>query len=938
MSPSTSSTTGSSGTRNWRPSSIRWICAASVPTRRPSSPWPSAVPGPTRVADSPRPTGTCGSAITTSISSPAIWPPCSPGSVCSPALIDEVVAADRRLARRGSRSPLSRTPAMLTSVRTAWPLRGRDGEIADLGALLRRRRGALLAGPSGVGKTSLASAVADELEPAGWTVVRVVASRPAAGIPLGALAALLAPSEARRMTACAASVQARAGIAALAAGRPAVLVVDDAQWLDEASAVVLHQLVAQGDVTVLATLRTGRAGARSGHRAVEGRAGGTHRGRTAGRRGGARPARGGSRRARRDAHRDAAVAAVRWQRAVPPGARRRSGPARAAPASRRPVVHRHAPAGITAPGRAGGRTLRRPRRAERTALEVIAVGEPIRLGMLDELADRDAVERLEAAGLDRRRADPASTSWRVRRTRCTATSCDPRCPTCGGAGSCERWPTPSSAEAPPARDDIDPPGAVAPRRWRARRHLGCCWRRRARPTSPSTGRRPNVSPAPPGPPTTASRRPSVLADVLFARGGFVEREQLLADVGGHRHDGRGTGRRRHVPRPRIVLGPGRRRGRRACPRRSRSRSDRSAVVVGDPGHPGDPASARPAATARCSTLLADLPDDAMSGRARLQAALAEAFALPGVGRGEDAVARIDAAISAGAELGPQLDAVHGPACCCHPKPWRWSRLGRLDDAAAGRPHRAGRRGRHREPRRRRRSSASTLGWVQLHQGLLVSAQRTYRESAAAFRSSSYRGPLRWALGGLLFAAALARDTGSGQRGGARPRCPRPPPGGTVRHDDQPGARLGGGGRRRPRAGPSPAPRRRRPKHAPEGRCSMRAPPCTTSPASAAPTKSPTACTRWPPSRQGEYLQVLADNAAGLARGDPVALGDAAERFAAMGFNLRAAESAMAASEASARAHDQRAATRWATPRHRTGRPVRNARHTASWSVAPGRCH
>ena len=36
-----------------------------------------------------------------------------------------------------------------------------------------------------------------------------------------------------------------------------MLVVDDAQWLDEASAVVLHQLVAQGDVTLLATMRSG---------------------------------------------------------------------------------------------------------------------------------------------------------------------------------------------------------------------------------------------------------------------------------------------------------------------------------------------------------------------------------------------------------------------------------------------------------------------------------------------------------------------------------------------------------------------------------------------------------------------------------------------------------------------------------------------------------
>jgi hypothetical protein len=39
--------------------------------------------------------------------------------------------------------------------------------------------------------------------------------------------------------------------------------------------------------------------------------------------------------------------------------------------------------------------------------------------------------------------------------------------------------------------------------------------------------------------------------------------------------------------------------------------------------------------------------------------------------------------------------------------------------------------------------------------------------------------------------------------------------------------------------------------------------------------------------------ILADNAAAYTRGDPSALGDAAERFAASGFN-RAAESAMAA--------------------------------------------
>ena len=80
-------------------------------------------------------------------------------------------------------------------------------------------------------------------------------------------------------------------------------------------------------------------------------------------------------------------------------------------------------------------------------------------------------------------------------------------------------------------------------------------------------------------------------------------------------------------------------------------------------------------------------------------------------------------------------------------------LGRLDDAAE-----AAQAGQEAAIATGNRAAAgffgATLGWVQLHQGLLVSAQRTYRESATAFRASSHHGPLRWALGGLLFAAAL----------------------------------------------------------------------------------------------------------------------------------------------------------------------------------------
>jgi DNA-binding CsgD family transcriptional regulator len=137
---------------------------------------------------------------------------------------------------------------MLTGVRTTWPLGGRDEEVAHVGALVRRGRGVLLAGPPGVGKTSLAALVGGGLESAGWTVVRVVASRTAASVPFGALAPLLTPGAALG-DGTPALVQARAGIASLAVGRPSLVVVDDAQWLDEASAVVLHQL--RGDPSAL---------------------------------------------------------------------------------------------------------------------------------------------------------------------------------------------------------------------------------------------------------------------------------------------------------------------------------------------------------------------------------------------------------------------------------------------------------------------------------------------------------------------------------------------------------------------------------------------------------------------------------------------------------------------------------------------------------------
>jgi DNA-binding CsgD family transcriptional regulator len=62
---------------------------------------------------------------------------------------------------------------------------------------------------------------------------------------------------------------------------------------------------------------------------------------------------------------------------------------------------------------------------------------------------------------------------------------------------------------------------------------------------------------------------------------------------------------------------------------------------------------------------------------------------------------------------------------------------------------------------------------------------------------------------------------------------------------------------------------------------------------------------------GRLVPTYADHALGLVRRDVALLEDVVERFAKMGFVLKAAEAAMGASEAAARSGDQRRAARLA---------------------------
>jgi DNA-binding CsgD family transcriptional regulator len=762
----------------------------------------------------------------------------------------------------------------------------------------------LLAGSPGVGKTSLAKMVVQDLDPAIWAPLRVVASRTAAVIPLGALAPLLSASPAGDADAPA-IVQARQRVINETPDGRTVLVLDDAQWLDDASAVVVHQLAAAEDVTLLATMRTHDPApdpitalwkdglverlevaplADDAVLAVlEAALGGPV---------------------------ETATAARLWQRCAGNALYLRE---LVGEAIRLDLLDQRdglwcvdeLPPGSPRLTELVTQRLGALDRDQRATLEVVSVGEPIRLEVLEHLASRAAIDWLDAAGVITVAADGPRAVAR------------PAHPLYGDVVRSSLPERRRRAIALELADAVEHRGSVT-REDTIRLAL---WRLDAGGTP-----EPDLLLAAAGHAhlafdgTTAERlaraawqadhsfeAAHVLADVLFARGGFTEREQLLADL----EPTVDTDVRRTVVAVSRALGW-------FWGLADGEMADRVLVeaeaTVDDAGWWAELRATRATLAGQSGrhrealALLADLPPESRVGRVALQAALAEAFALPGVGRAEDAVALIDRAIAAGADRGPELTLFRAKLLLSA-KAMAMAALGQLDAADL-----AARSGLEWASAMGNRAAEgffqASLGSIQLHRGLLVSAQRTYRESATAFRAASHVGPLRWALGGLLFAAAQARDrevaaeaaraldallphparlfdTTIGQarawaavadgdperarqllRGAASDAADR----GAV-HDEAAAlhdlARLGGA-----------ADVEARLHELADG-------------------------------AQGEYLRLLARSAAGLARGDADALGEVAERFAELGFNLRAAEAAMAASEASARHGDQRTAARWA---------------------------
>jgi len=134
-------------------------------------------------------------------------------------------------------------------VHLRWPFVGREAELDHVAQALASRQGVVLVGDAGVGKSRLLGEAVEQAAASGLRVLHVRATRSSASVPLGAFAPLL-PVE----NAAASLVRARE---AILAREPAVVAIDDAHALDDASAALAHQLVTQDGVRVLATVRRG---------------------------------------------------------------------------------------------------------------------------------------------------------------------------------------------------------------------------------------------------------------------------------------------------------------------------------------------------------------------------------------------------------------------------------------------------------------------------------------------------------------------------------------------------------------------------------------------------------------------------------------------------------------------------------------------------------
>ena len=124
----------------------------------------------------------------------------------------------------------------------------------ELARALDLARGLFLSGPAGIGKSHLAEHLASEREAAGAAVVSVRATVGSAELPFGAFASHLDSAD---RPVASLFIDVRRALTTLAGDRSLLLVVDDIHLLDDASAALLHQFVADGQAKLICTARTG---------------------------------------------------------------------------------------------------------------------------------------------------------------------------------------------------------------------------------------------------------------------------------------------------------------------------------------------------------------------------------------------------------------------------------------------------------------------------------------------------------------------------------------------------------------------------------------------------------------------------------------------------------------------------------------------------------
>lgn len=156
-------------------------------------------------------------------------------------------------------------PPGRTAARDEWPFVGRDTEIEAVTASLVPPHGdrvddvpgsgAVVVGPAGVGKTRLLREVRRWAETRRLPTATVIATRAASQTPYGAVLHLLADDEAPPPDRSA--WHGRFAAALRSAAGPTVLLLDDAHLLDQGSAALLLQLVLEGVVSPVVAVRGG---------------------------------------------------------------------------------------------------------------------------------------------------------------------------------------------------------------------------------------------------------------------------------------------------------------------------------------------------------------------------------------------------------------------------------------------------------------------------------------------------------------------------------------------------------------------------------------------------------------------------------------------------------------------------------------------------------